>query len=181
MFILYGLVLGLALGFLLGGRADGLASLQFRWGWVFAAGLGVQVILFSDPVTERIGEFGVPIYIISTALVALAVLANRRIAGMPLVALGALTNLAAIVANGGYMPASAEAMAVLGKTPPTVYSNSTFIADPRLAPLTDIFALPPWLPWANVFSPGDVLIGAGVVVVIVTAMRRRPAALVGAA
>ena len=29
----------------------------------------------------------------------------------------------------------------------------------RCAPLTDIFALPAWLPFANVFSIGDVLIG----------------------
>ena len=39
-------------------------------------------------------------------------------------------------------------------------------------PLTDIFALPTWVPFANVFSVGDVLIAAGVVVVIVAAMRR---------
>jgi hypothetical protein len=31
------------------------------------------------------------------------------------------------------------------------------------------------VPLANVFSVGDVLIGVGVVVVIVAAMRRRPA------
>jgi multisubunit Na+/H+ antiporter MnhE subunit len=46
------------------------------------------------------------------------------------------------------------------------------VADPLLWPLTDIFALPAWLPFANVYSVGDVLIGAGVVTVIVGAMRR---------
>ena len=39
-------------------------------------------------------------------------------------------------------------------------------------PLTDIFALPAWLPLHNVFSIGDVLIGVGVAVVIVVGMRR---------
>ena len=52
------------------------------------------------------------------------------------------------------------------------------MTDPMLAPLTDIFALPTWLPFANVFSIGDVLIGIGVVWAIVVAMRsadsRRP-------
>jgi len=171
MFILYAILVGLALGFVVGGRPAGLARLQFRWAWVFVAGLGVQVVLFSEPVTERIGELGVPIYVLSTALVAAAVIANRRITGMPIVALGALSNLAAIVANGGYMPASAGAMAALGKTAPTVYSNSAVVQDPRLAPLTDIFALPPWLPGANVFSIGDVFIGLGVAVVVIWAMR----------
>src|SRR3990172_5967797 len=104
MFLLYPIVLSLLLGVFLGGRASGLGSPQPRWGWVFAAGLGIQIVLFSAPVTERIGELGVPIYVLSTALVVLAVILNRRITGMPLVALGAITNLVAIVANGGYMP-----------------------------------------------------------------------------
>jgi hypothetical protein len=41
-----------------------------------------------------------------------------------------------------------------------------------LEPLTDVFALPAWLPFANVFSAGDVLIAVGVVIVIVGGMRR---------
>ena len=42
-----------------------------------------------------------------------------------------------------------------------------------LRPLTDIFALPGWLPGANVFSLGDVLIGVGVAVVIALGMREQ--------
>ena len=48
------------------------------------------------------------------------------------------------------------------------------LAHPALQPLTDIFALPHPIPFANVFSVGDVLIGVGVVIVIVVAMRRGP-------
>jgi hypothetical protein len=81
------------------------------------------------------------------------------------------------VLNGGYMPADAGAMAALGKTAPTTYSNSAILAEPALKPLTDIFALPTWVPFANVFSVGDVLISVGVVVVIVAAMRRPVAEL----
>ena len=33
---------------------------------------------------------------------------------------------------------------------------------PALQPLTDIFAVPAWVPLANVFSVGDVLIAVGV-------------------
>ena len=36
-------------------------------------------------------------------------------------------------------------------------------------------ALPSWLPFANVFSVGDVLIGIGVAVTIALAMRADPA------
>ena len=174
MFILYALVIGLVIGFIAGGRPAGLSQLQFRWPWVMLGGLLVQVVLFSEFVTSRIGDAGPPIYAASTAAVVLAVIANRRITGMPVVALGAACNFAAIVANGGYMPASLAALQAHGKGPSTVYSNSVVTPDPALAPLTDIFALPNWLPFANVFSVGDVLIGLGVAIVIVAAMRRLP-------
>lgn len=179
MFILYAVLIGLVLGLLAGGRLDGLSSLQFRWAWVFIAGLAIQLVLFSDAVTERIGALGVPIYVGSTVAVAVAVAANYRIPGMPIVVLGAVSNLAAILANGGYMPASPSALSSLGATI-SGYSNSSLVADPRLPWLTDIFALPTWLPGTNVFSVGDVLIGLGVVAVIVAAMRR-PALATGAA
>jgi hypothetical protein len=180
MFILYALALGLAVGFLIGGRPDGLAGLSFRWPWLFVGGLLVQIVLFSGPVSERVGDLGPWIYVGSTTVVFLAVLANRSIAGMPIVAVGAASNLLAIVANGGYMPASPGAMAALGKVDPTIYSNSSIVANPSLAPLTDIFALPAWLPYANVFSLGDIVIGVGVVVVIARAMRRARLASVAA-
>jgi lipoprotein signal peptidase len=182
MFILYAVVIGLIVGFLAGGRLSGLAAIQLKWSWVMLAGLLVQVVLFSEPVSARIGGLGPPIYVGSTALVIGAVLANRAVRGMLIVAAGALSNLVAIVTNGGYMPADPAALTALGAAHPTAYSNSTIVADPVLAPLTDIFALPTWVPFANVFSVGDVLIGLGVVVVIVTAMRAwdRPATTVAA-
>jgi hypothetical protein len=107
-----------------------------------------------------------------TLLVVAAVLRNVRIMGMPVVAAGAASNVAAILANGGFMPASREALAALGASAPSIYSNSSVVPDPALWPLTDIFALPSWLPMANVFSIGDVLIGLGVALVIVIHMRR---------
>jgi hypothetical protein len=172
MFILYALLIGLAVGFLMGGRPAGLAQLQFRWPWVMLGGLFVQVILFSEVVSSRIGAAGPPIYAVSTAAVVLAVVANRRITGMPVVALGAASHFIAIIANGGYMPAARGALEALGNVEKTGYSNSVVAPEPALASLTDIFALPTWLPFANIFSVGDVLIGLGVAIVIVAAMRR---------
>lgn len=171
MFILYAIPAGILAGLALGGRVQGLSTLQFRLAWVFLLGLAVQVVLFSDFVTARIGEAGVPFYVLSTVAVDVAVLANVRIPGMPIVVAGAASNLAAIVANGGYMPASVSAMASLGGTLDAGYSNSSLVANPALPWLTDIFSLPPWLPFANVFSIGDVLIASGVMVVIASAMR----------
>jgi hypothetical protein len=171
MFILYSLVIGLAVGFALGGRASGLTAPTFRWRSAVLIGIVTQVLLFSTPLNRAVGPLGPIIYVGSTALVLAAILVNWRITGMPVIALGAISNLSAIIANRGYMPADPAAMAMLGQTITDAYSNSAIVADPALWPLTDIFALPAWLPFANVYSIGDVVISIGVVIVIVAAMR----------
>jgi Family of unknown function (DUF5317) len=171
MFILYPVAIGLVLGLILGGRLEGLAALRIRWAPLIAFGLLAQLVLFSEPVVSRVGDLGPALYVGSTALVLLAMVRNRAIPGIPIVAAGAASNLLAIVANGGYMPAGRSALAALGALDPTVYSNSALLPDPVLAPLTDIFALPRWVPGANIFSVGDVLIGIGIAAVVVIAMR----------
>lgn len=172
MFILYAVPVGIALGLLLGGRLSGLATLEFRWPQLAVLGLLTQVALFLGPVAERVGDAGPVIYVAASAAVLVALLRNLHIRGLALVAAGAMCNLAAIMANGGYMPASPEALAALGKSLGPVYSNSTVRPDPALEPLTDIFAMPAGVPFANVFSIGDVLILAGIALAITLAMRR---------
>lgn len=171
MFVVYALPIGLLLGLLLGGRPSGLADLRLRWAMLAVAGFAAQVVLFSAPVSERIGAAGPPIYVASTAMVLVAVMRNIRITGMALVALGAACNLAAIIANGGYMPASPAAAAAVGRGDIVGYSNSAVVASPALEFLTDVIALPAWLPFSNIISIGDLLIGAGIAVVIAAAMR----------
>ena len=171
VFILYAVLIGLVLGFVLGGRLSGLATIEFHWPWLAIGGFLVQLVLFSDAVRQGVGDLGPPLYVASTAAVLIAVIRNIRIPGMALVALGAGSNFIVIVANGGYMPASEEALAALGGGLEPGYTNSAIVADPVLAPLSDVYALPSWLPYANVFSIGDVLIALGVVVVIVSGMR----------
>jgi hypothetical protein len=172
LFILYAILVGLVIGVLAGGRPGRIGSLSIRWPWAIAGGLAAQVVLFSDPVTRVIGDLGPLVYVATTGCVLMAVWFNRTIVGIPLVVAGAIANVAAILANGGYMPASQAALSAAGKVAPTTYSNSALVADPLLWPLTDIFAMPPWMPFANVFSIGDILIGTGVATVIVMTMCR---------
>jgi hypothetical protein len=174
MFILYAVAVGLVIGLLAGGRISAIGEIEFRWWPLVVAGFLIQVVLFQDAVAAQVGSLGAPLYVASTLMVVVAVLRNLALPGIPLVALGAACNLAAILANGGFMPASPDALAALGKSEPVIYSNSAVVADPALEPLTDIFALPSWLPFNNIFSIGDVILAVGIVVVIVTAMRRSP-------
>jgi lipoprotein signal peptidase len=171
MFLLYAVVAGVLVGLALGGRAAGLAALEFRWIPLALGGFAVQIALFAGPVSDRVGDLGPAIYVASTAAVLVAVLRNVRIPGLAIVAAGALSNLAAIVANGGFMPASPAAALAAGRSAATTYSNSAIVDGAALAPLTDMFALPRWLPFNNVFSIGDVLIAVGVATAIVLAMR----------
>jgi hypothetical protein len=173
MFILYAIPLGIVAGYLAGGRLDRLSTVRFRWAPLALLGLAVQVALFSDPLATMVGAAGPPIYVASTAAVLVAVLRNLDITGLPIVAIGAASNLIAILANGGYMPADPDALASIGGIAPG-YSNSSVTADPLLWPLTDIFAIPAWVPFANVFSIGDVLLGIGVALTIAAGMRRQP-------
>jgi hypothetical protein len=176
VFPLYAIAIGVAVGFAFGGRLGGLGRLTFRWAPLALLGLVVQLLLFAEPVASRVGAAGAPIYVASSAAVLAALLRNLHIHGLRLVAVGAISNLLAIVANGGSMPASRDALAALGKSVGEAYSNSVVDASPALAGLTDIWALPGWLPFANVFSIGDVLIGAGIAVAIAVAMRDDPGA-----
>jgi uncharacterized protein DUF5317 len=171
VFILYAIPVGVVAGWLLGGRFAGLVGLRIRLAWLAVAAVAVQLALFSPP-AEAIGpDLARALYVASTAAVAVAVAANLRLTGMPIVLAGSVANLAAIVANGGSMPADPRALAAVGIRieGPT---NSIVVDQPVLAPLTDVFATPSWLPFANVFSVGDVLIGCGLAIVIATAMRR---------
>ncbi|HEY6013549.1 MAG TPA: DUF5317 family protein [Candidatus Limnocylindrales bacterium] len=170
MFILYAIPIGILAGLVLGGRLVRLGDLRLRWAPLAVLGLVVQVILFADPVSAAVGDAAPAIYVASTAAVLVAVLRDARVPGMAIIALGAASNLAAIVANGGYMPADPAALASVVDLSPG-YSNSVVVADPALRPLTDLYALPAAVPFANVFSVGDVLIGVGVALTILFAMR----------
>lgn len=173
MFILYAVVIGLVLGLLGGGALSRLASLRFRWGPAIAVGLLVQVAIFSTPLGNAIGGLAPWVYVASNVLVLAAVLRNLAIPGIALVFAGGASNALAILTNGGYMPVSQSALIAMGRSEQVGYSNSRLLETVRLEPLTDIFAMPTWIPAANVFSVGDVLIGIGAALAIALAMHGR--------
>lgn len=165
MFILYAPLIGLAIGLLLGGRLARLGEIRFRWFPAVLVAIAIQGPLFG-PLEDFLpagDALGIGLYVATSLLALAAVLRNVALPGMGLVAVGAAANLLAIVTNGGVMPASADALAALGWSGTSeAFANSAFVASPALPWLTDIFALPSWLPFANVFSPGDVAIGIGI-------------------
>jgi len=171
MLILWALPIGLVVGLVLGGRLERLGRLHFRWPWLAVGGLLVQVALFTGTGFAAAGSLAPAIYVLSTLAVLVAVLRNLAIPGMAIVAVGAAANLVAIVANGGSMPADPAALATAGLDAGG-HTNSVVLQHPALGFLTDIFAVPSWVPLANVFSVGDVLIAVGIGVAIAATVRK---------
>jgi hypothetical protein len=173
--LLYSIAVGLLVGRLLGGRVRNIERVHFAWWQLALAGLAVQLLLFADPIQERVGAEGPFIYVASTVAVLVALLRNLRLPGLAIVAVGAGLNLIAILANGGYMPSSPDVWRELtgvAAVPVAYYSNVTLIGPETWFPfLGDIFTFPRPLPMATAFSLGDAIIAIGAVVFLVSAMR----------
>lgn len=174
--LLYSIAAGLVIGRLVGGRVSDLERVHFAWWRLALAGLGVQLVLFFDPVQERVGPEGPVIYVLSTLAVLAALLRNLRLPGLPILAAGAILNLIPILANGGYMPSSPAAWMELSGSatlPASHYANVVLSGPETLFPfLGDVFVVPSWLPMAAPFSVGDAVIALGAVVFLVSAMRQ---------
>lgn len=165
-------LLGLVAGKLLGGRLSALADTPIKGKWLAFAAIGLQLIAFPSDVLPWSTPSTVAraLWLCSYALLVCMLLMNSRLAGTPVIAAGLSCNLVAIVANRGLMPVHGSALRAAG-TAYHVHNNSIQLAQPHLSLLVDRWAAPAWLPLANVYSVGDVLIAIGAIVVIVVAMR----------
>ncbi len=120
------------------------------------------------------------VHVASYAVLGTFLWLNRHLPGMALLAAGFACNAVAIVANGGLMPASEEALRAAGRwalmqEAGLAHNNSTVIGpQTKLWFLGDVFALPQGLPLANVFSVGDVLLALGALALVPPLMGARP-------
>lgn len=158
---------------LTGGRLGRLGELRFRWGGAVLAALALQVVI-TTLVPAGSEELNKLLHVASYVVAGACIWANRHIFGLPLLALGAALNSLAIALNGGVMPASARAMELAGLPLPEDFANSGPVADPKLLAFGDVIPVPgPW-PLGNVVSVGDLLIVAGLAVILHHAARRVP-------
>jgi MFS family permease len=140
-----------------------------RWAWLAIFGAVTQLAISVPAINTQMGAAPPFLYVLSVAAVLVCVLGNLRIPGLAIAALGGLLNIAAIIANGGYMPIDPAAARAVGHVPPTGYSHTVEATALYLQPLTDIIIVPPPLPFSNVYSIGDLLIVVGLAVTLATA------------
>jgi hypothetical protein len=154
-----GVVVGLALAVLRGADWARLAETRWRLWPLIIAGFLLQLVLYGRFEGRTLPDlpYAAPLYILSNLLVFASLLANWRVAGVPLVALGAALNLAAIVANGGQMPSLHRGMT--DATP--LYWLADWIELPLLP--------------RRQFSIGDLLLALGSAIAVYSLAKRRPA------
>lgn len=181
--LLFAVIPGIAIGWLVGGRLSQLGRLRIQGLWLIVVGLAIQVVAmgyvgrsWGAVLTYR------PAIILGTYLLVLVgLLRNVRLPGMQIIALGFVLNFLVIAANGGGMPvsystlaASGQAYLVNGQQTGQYVAQSKDVLLPkdqtRLWVLSDVFLTPP--PLTRAASLGDFLTYAGVAVVIAFAMRR---------
>ncbi len=183
MILLAAFVVALIIAWLRGGRLSRLAGLPLRNGWLILLAFVMQYYLVYVPAGKAQGLLDPTalLHIGSYVVLGVAIWQNRHLPGITLLGLGALLNLAVILANGGFMPIEPEAVRRLGHEDRVVSLEPGYrvylakdIVLPReqtrLWPLSDIFVLARPFPIPTAFSPGDVLIAAGVFVLLQRAM-----------
>ncbi len=179
MSLLSAIVIGLVVGFALGGRPARLSELPLRWNALVLGSLAIQLLLFTGlaipatPVTV--------LYLVSGGLGITWLLRNLRIPGIACVLAGGLSNFLAIALNGGRMPIDPKLLAqtrdaayVSALAAGRVTSNSILMdSHTRLPWLTDQILIPrPW-PLPTVLSAGDILLAVGVIWLIAWGMQAR--------
>lgn len=177
-----GIILGLVLGLLLGGKLEHLAAIRLRFlPLLFAAVIirfGTEIALgWGIPLADTLR---VPLLGTAYGLLLFAVWHNRWYPGMALAFVGVGANALAITANGGWMPVWMPAFEASGLTPPL--DSVLHFALPaqigpeflfRLGPLGDIIPIP-FAPFQNVASLGDVFLTAGLGFFLFATLLRRP-------
>ena len=144
---------------LFGGRLGALADLEFRRGWLAVGALVIQIVIISIVPHGGLSE---EIHLATYFMLGGFLVANRHIPGLLVIALGGTLNFAAIVTNGGVMPADPDAIAAAGIPKEAgEFANSAPADSAPLGFLGDAFHTPGWFPIHNVFSIGDIEIVLG--------------------
>jgi hypothetical protein len=163
--------LGVAAGYVIGGRLDNLSRLRFRWPWLVVAALVIRAAILLSPLRHIDGVQYVYLAAL-TALVAWSLWQIELVRGIWLIAVGSALNLVVIATNGSRMPVAPE---LAGSLVHSGQSGQYMLMSPEtsLNWLADWIAVPGpigrWL--VEAYSPGDVVVAIGIGVVIALAMR----------
>jgi hypothetical protein len=146
MIVLYPIILGFLLGYILGGRIRYLTQHTLYWKLAAILAFVIQIVIFSDiPLLQAFSDtVSVILHYVSYLLLLIFIFRNIKTTGFALIGAGILLNLLAVF----------------------LIDNQTL-----LPWLGDIFYLPSWIPFSNAFSIGDVIIAAGIIIYLLFNMK----------
>ncbi len=167
MIMVAGLALILISVWQCGGQFTRLGSIRPVGLSIAALALLIQLVILNVLSTVLPTAAAEGLHLMTYAMAASFVVLNRKIRGLPWVAVGGGMNLFAIAANDGIMPASPWALTMAGHPlVATDFDNSQSITHAKAWFLGDIFPWPHPLPLANVFSLGDIVLLVGIALVL---------------
>ena len=180
MFFLCIIPIGLIIGFAAGGKLSNLERLPLRWLGLLLPALIIQLLIFPSFTSTALFSYATaPLHILSYCMLVLWILGNYRLIPIAVLGAGALCNVIVLLFNGGFMPASVDALQTAGLstlaetlTREGAYSNLICMSPSTyLNFLGDILYLPKWIPFSVAFSIGDLLIWLALIWLIVKGMR----------
>lgn len=138
-------------------------NIEFKWPYLILIGFGTQIAL--EFIALNTSEKFEIILTITFLCILIGLWVNRNIIGVKWIFAGALMNVIALLVHGGLMPVSEIAIQQTGQ------EHLSFETDARHQPMNysnSFWILGDWIPMIRyILSPGDVLVGIGIIRLIV--------------
>jgi hypothetical protein len=164
-----GIVISFVIALFRKGNLRGLSDLKLKAGWIFPILLVVQLIVYyfqND--YEAVGQASASIYMVVYILGLVFLFINRNHPGFIVIFIGVFLNFLVMAINGGRMPVSAEAAAILDPNfiqalKDGLYAKHAILdSSTKLGMLGDIIPLTDPYPRTQVISIGDVVMNIGI-------------------
>lgn len=187
MILLLSLIISILVALLRRGSFRALAGVSLVHGWIAILAFALQLIEIYAPLPKTEGFWGQRTLLLIGSYGALLVVVglNYRLPGLPWIGAGLALNLIVMLANGGYMPITPEALQRAGlahlalgnEAGARLLATKDILlarSDTALWFLSDIWVLPP--PVGTAFSTGDIFLAIGAFSFFQRAMRPSPRA-----
>ena len=167
MLWLVAIALGLVVGLVAGGSIDSFSRVRFRWPLVLLAAAVIREAVLLTPL-NRVDAMRYVYVVALAAIVVWTIWHFDLLPGVWLVTVGGALNLLVIGVNGARMPV---APALAG----SLLSRGAIAQYTVMGPGTNLSALGDWIsvpPFPEAYSVGDVVIAAGLALVVFFITRR---------
>jgi hypothetical protein len=168
-------LIAIIIGIIINKGLRGIEHKKIRHFYLIVLGFAIQIIIFNEKFENSTANFLTPIlYVCSLIIMLIFMLLNLQYKGIKIAGIGLLSNLAAIISNGGYMPQDLPKIelvwgmekAELLKQTGHLNNGIVMSSDTHLNFLSDVIAIPKLKFLMGVYSIGDVIITIGITIFI---------------